>query len=148
MLLLLFEIGEGRYAIGTNEIVEIIPLVKTKKIPMAPNYIVGLMNYRGTPVPVVDLSLLIESSPSEPRLSTRIILVRFSTENNEKHLLGLIAQQITETIKTKLKSIPSSGVLMDEALYLDKFETDDKGMVQWFDIKKMLPSKEISKLFQ
>jgi len=149
MLLLLFEIGEGRYAMGIDEIVEIVPFVKLKKIPMAQNYVAGLMNYRGNPIPVVDLNKLIEGTPSEPRLSTRIIIIRYFWNDEEgESLLGLIAHQITETIKTELKSIPTSGVLMDEALYRDRIESDDEGMVQWFDVKRMLPAGEISMLFQ
>ena len=149
MLLLLFEIGEGRYAMGIDDIVEIVPFVKLKKIPMAPNYISGLMNFRGTPLPVIDLSILIEGSPSEPRMSTRIIIIKYSWGGDkDEDILGLIAHQITETTKTEITSIPTSGVLMDEALYRDRVESEDEGMVQWFDVKRMLPASEISMLFK
>jgi chemotaxis-related protein WspB len=47
MLLLLFEIGNGRYALETSQIIEIVPLVNLKKIPTTPAYVAGLMNYRG-----------------------------------------------------------------------------------------------------
>jgi chemotaxis-related protein WspB len=59
MLLLLFEIGNGRYALEVNQIIEIVPLVKFKKIPHSPDYVAGLMNYRGKGLPVIDLNLLL-----------------------------------------------------------------------------------------
>ena len=54
MLLLLFETSDGRYALDSKHIVEIIPLVKTKRIPAAPAFVKGLINYHGSPVPVFD----------------------------------------------------------------------------------------------
>jgi len=47
MLLLLFEIANGRYALDASQILEIVPLVKLKSIPSTPDYVAGLMNYRG-----------------------------------------------------------------------------------------------------
>ncbi len=149
MLLLLFKIGDGRYAITVDQIVEIAPLVKLKTIPMAPPYVAGLMNYRGLPVPVVDLGELVVREPCEPRFSTRIILVNYKpADGDKKRIIGMIASQVTETIKTKMSSIPSSGVLMDDSLYPDGIEADTEGMVQWFDINRILPDKEMSVLFQ
>lgn len=149
MLLLLFEIGDGRYAITVDQIVEIVPLVRLKKIPMAPPYVAGLMNYRGLPVPVVDLGELVVGEPCEPRFSTRIILVNYKpAPGKDKKILGIIASQVTETVKTNLSTIPSSGVLMDDSLYPDGLEADTEGMVQWFDMNRILPDKEISVLFQ
>lgn len=149
MLLLLFEIGEGRYAITVSQIVEIVPLVRLKKIPMAPPYVAGLMNYRGLPVPVVDLGVLVVGEPCEPKFSTRIILANYkSAEGQNERIIGMIASQVTETVKTKLTKVPSSGVLMDDSLYPNGIEADTEGMVQWFDMNRILPDKEISALFQ
>lgn len=149
MLLLLFEIGDGRYALTSDQIVEVVPLVKTKKIPMAPNYVAGLMNYRGQPVPVIDLGRFIADAPCEIRFSTRIILVNYQTRASETNqTLGLIAQQVTETVKTDLSQIPASGVLMDKKLYPEEFISDSEKMVQWFDLKKIMPADDIDILFQ
>ena len=73
MLLLLFEIGDGRYALDVNQIIEIVPLVKFKKIPTTPDYVAGLMNYRGDGAPVIDLCQLIDHETFDDALSTRII---------------------------------------------------------------------------
>lgn len=61
MLLLSFYIGDEKYAILAKDIIEILPLVELKKIPKAPDFILGLIDYRGTPSPVIDLCNLLES---------------------------------------------------------------------------------------
>ncbi len=148
MLLLLFEIRDGRFALPTERIVTIVPYVRLKKIPKAPDYVAGIMNYRGTPVPVIDLSSLSEGTPCKYRFSTRIILVAYPYMENQDKLLGLIAERITETAKIKQTTIPSSGILMDDALYTGKDDGNKDEMVQWFDLVRMIPAHMVKDLFQ
>ena len=148
MLLLLFEIENGRYALDIKEIVEIAPLVKLKKIPVAPDFVSGLMNYRGEGVPVIDLGKLIDDVPADNKFSTRIIIVINPFKDNQNKFIGLIASNVTETIKTDITKAPSTGVLMDKSLYKGDDTPDTDDMIQWFDLKKMLPEKEINALFE
>ena len=148
MLLLLFEIGNGRYALDINQIVEIVPLVKLKKIPTSPTYVSGLMNYRGEGIPVVDLCQLVDNIDCEDALSTRIIIVKYPLHINGNRSLGLIANNATETIRTTLNKPPPTGVIMDKSLCDNGADQDGTEMIQWFDIKKMLPEKEINLLFE
>ena len=67
MLLLQFEIGNGRYALETNSIIEIVPLVNLKKIPTSPAYVAGLMNYRGEVIPVIPAISVLFPLQSEAR---------------------------------------------------------------------------------
>ena len=148
MLLLLFEIGNGRYALETNRIIEIVPLVNLKKIPTTPAYVAGLMNYRGEGIPVVDLCQLVESSPFEDLLSTRIIIVSYPIKNLGDQPLGLIANNVTETARSKLNKPPPTGVFMDSSLYNSEDTQGATDMIQWFDVKKMLAEEEIALLFE
>ena len=148
MLLLLFEIGNGRYALDINQIIEIVPLVKLKKIPTTPDYVAGLMNYRGEGTPVIDLCQLIDNIAFENALSTRIIVINFPVKNEGNKPLGLIANNVTETVRTKLSKPPPTGVLMDKSLYDGEVTPETSDMIQWFDTRKMLPEKEISVLFE
>lgn len=148
MLLLLFEIRNGRYAMPTERIIEIVPLVKMKKIPRTPEYVAGIINYRGEPLPVIDLCLLTENTPCEQRFSTRIILVNYQTKDGRLRQVGLLAERVTETIKINLAEVPSSGILMDEALYVGALASNDDEMVRYFDVQRVVPESVIDMLFQ
>src|SRR4051812_13861061 len=93
MLLLLLKIGEDRYALPANRMIEVVPLVSLKKVPQALPGVAGIFNYHGQPVPVIDLSELTIGTPSEPRVSTRIILVNYPDAAGQKQILGLMAEQ-------------------------------------------------------
>ena len=148
MLLLLFEIGNGRYALETSQIIEIVPLVNLKKIPTTPAYVAGLMNYRGEGIPVIDLCQLVDNTPFEDALSTRIIIVSYPIKNLGDQPLGLIANNVTETVRTKLIKPPPTGVFMDSSLYNGEETQGTSDMIQWFDVKRMLPEEEIALLFE
>ncbi len=148
MLLLLFEIGNERYALETNCIIEIVPLVNLKKIPTAPTYVAGLMNYRGKGIPVIDLCQLVDDTPSEDMLSTRIIVVSYPIINLGDQYLGLIANNATKTVRSKLNKPPPTGVFMDSSLYDREESQGAADMIQWFDLKKIFAAEEIALLFE
>lgn len=147
MLLLLFEIGAGRYAMKTSGIVEVIPRVRVRKIPAAPEYIDGIMNYHGTPVVVVDLCVLKGSGRCRARLSTRIILVRYLCENGKEILLGLLAERVTETIRAADGNVRAGGVLIGVVPGPGGGKEDD-AMIQWFDIHRALPERILREVIE
>ncbi|MBU0728907.1 MAG: chemotaxis protein CheW [Proteobacteria bacterium] len=147
MLLLLFHTREGRYALATDLIVEIVPLIKMKKIPKAPDYVAGLINYRGNPVPVIDLCSLTEGNPCTPLFSTRIIIINYPFDNNTSKTLGLIAERATETIKAKVSDIHPSKIFLDDDI--SSFdESNQEEIIQRFDLKRIIPQRIVSELYQ
>lgn len=83
MLMLLFYIGDDRYALEGSRVVEVVPRVALKTLHHAPEYIPGLFNYRSRFVPVIDLCHLIQGTPCRPLLSSRIILVNYRQDSPE-----------------------------------------------------------------
>ncbi|MEW6219731.1 MAG: chemotaxis protein CheW [Thermodesulfobacteriota bacterium] len=145
MLLLLFEIGEGRYALTSTEVVEIVHLVRLRRIPRTPDYVAGMMNLRGQPVPVIDLCRLVEARPCARRLSTRIIVVDHGAGPQGGYRLGLIAERVTEATRTDQVRLRAGGVLMEEELRMGGGGEGE--MVQWFDLDRVLPADTIQLLF-
>jgi chemotaxis-related protein WspB len=148
MLFLLFELGKDRYALDVRQIAEVLPLVAVKRIPKAPQAMTGLFNYRGTPVPVVDLSQLSLGRPSSRRLSTRIVLVHYPDPTGRTHLLGLIAERATQTARHERSAFVPSGITNSGAPYLGPVVTDARGLLQWIDVRTLLPPSFRDLLFQ
>jgi chemotaxis-related protein WspB len=147
MLFLLFEIGSDRYCLDASRVVEVIPMVSFKEIPQAPAYVSGLINYRGTILPVIDLSVLLGGMPSRPFFSTRIILVDFQGADRTDHILGLMAEKVTETISRREEDFQQSGIALDEVPFLDKVIFDEHGMVQRVETERVLPESVRKCLF-
>ncbi len=148
MLLVTFTIGEERYAMRTDAVVEITPVVRMKQLPLSDAYVAGIFSYRGTPVPVIDLCQLFEQRPSLTRMSTRIILVRHTAASATSHVLGLIAEQVNGTIHRREDELVPSGVTVAAAPFLEGICSDADGLIQLVDHNRMLPDSVLARLFQ
>ncbi len=136
MLALLFHIGEVRYIIKCDRIREIAPMVALKEAPQAPAYFAGYFNYRGAIVPVIDLCQLIQNTPCRLRLSTRIILVEYR-RNASSHILGLIAERVTEAVKKPDDAFASAGIRSRKAPYLGGIVMDEDEMIQCLELDRL-----------
>ena len=147
MLFLIFQLGSDRYALDARRVAEILPLVSITKIPQAPTGVAGVLNYRGAPVPVIDLSELILGQPARPCLSTRIVLVHDGPDGGHARLLGVIAEHATETVQRAVSDFVPSGLLNGATPYLGPVATDERGLMQWIDVEMLLPRSVKDVLF-
>ena len=147
MLFLCFRLGNDRYALDASEVIEVVPLLAIKRIPQAPPAVAGAFNYRGEPIPVVDLSELALGRPARRHMSTRIVVVSYPDADGRAHPLGLIAERATETVRRDPADFRSSGVVNEGAPYLGPVAPDPDGLLQWVDVKKLLPPAVRDMLF-
>lgn len=148
MLFILFHIGPDRYALEARAVAEVLPLVALKHIPQAPPGVAGLFDYRGAPVPVIDLSAMIVGRAAQPRLSTRILLVHYTAPGGTRHLLGLIAEKATETVSRDPSAFVAPGVNSAATPYLGPVSPDTHGFIQRVEIDQLLPDAMRALLFQ
>ncbi|MBD2596515.1 chemotaxis protein CheW [Nostoc spongiaeforme FACHB-130] len=142
MLMLLFKVGNERYAIASSEVVEVIPLIALNNLPHTPEYLAGVFNYRGFIVPVVDLCQLMLGKSCGDNLSTRIILVNYCRNNHTQHILGLMAEQVVETLHKSQTEFIDAHIQIDAVPYLGKMIVDERGMIYCLDIKYLLSETE------
>jgi chemotaxis-related protein WspB len=148
MLFLVFHLGQDRYAIEATAVVEILPLVNVKQIPQAAAGVVGIFVYHGTPVPLIDLGELALGESSRRRMSTRIILVNYPVGPGRTCLLGLIAEQVTETMRRNEADFSDAGVAIANNTYLGPVTIDAGGIVQRIDIRNLLSESVRNQLFR
>src|SRR5947207_14959999 len=118
MLFLLFQLGNDRYALEASRVVEVLPLLDIKQLPQSVKGLAGIFNYRGQPVPALDLCQLASGQPARERLSTRIIIVNCPDAGGSHHLLGLIAENATSMLRKDPKEFADPGLKLDVAPYL------------------------------
>jgi chemotaxis-related protein WspB len=147
MLFLLFQLGKDRYALDASRVVEVVPLLALKQLPQAPRGVAGIFNYRGRPVPAVDLGALTIGQPAGEQYSTRIIIVNHPDDSGRNHLLGIIAEHATELVRKEAKDFVDSGVKLGAAPYLGPVLTDGNGTIQWIYEHRVLPKPVCQLLF-
>lgn len=138
MLYLVMQIDGTRYALDISRVAEILPLVKLQEIPRAPHGVVGMIDYGGTPVPVVDLSIVLASRPALHRFNTRIVMVRCEA-GGETRLLALIAERATETMRRDPADFRDPGVKAATPPDVWPVALDPGSPVYCMDVNRLLP---------
>jgi chemotaxis-related protein WspB len=147
MLLLQFQAGTDRYGLDVSRVIEVIPMVVFRTLPHAEPTVAGIFNYRGAMVPVIDLTCLLTGTPSRPLFSTRVILVDYPGPDSERHVLGLLAERVTETIFCSEEELMPAGIAVEGAPYLGDLLLHGGSMIQRVTVEKLLPSSLRESLF-
>jgi chemotaxis-related protein WspB len=148
MLFLMFRVGKDRYVLDVKQIEQVLPLMEAKGLPGAPPGVVGVINYRGAPVPLIDLSSLALGRPSMPVMSTRIILVRYPEEGDGGHRLALCAERVVATIQRDAADFVATGVEAGTPAYLGPVASDADGLIQWIRAEALLTADIRNILFR
>jgi chemotaxis-related protein WspB len=131
--MLIFHVGENCYAIDTLHILRIIPKIELKSIPYAMNFVAGLLNLGGKPVPIIDFCQLIEQRETRSYLNSRIILIKDPRTDTER-VLGILGEKIEEIIDLQPEQFTLTEFPLHYFPYLDKVYSDDKRMIQYINI--------------
>ena len=149
-LFLLLRLGADRYAIDAGCVIEVLPVVRLKNIPCAPAGMAGMMSFRGSAIPVVDLGIIAFGTATPPRMMTRIVVVRYEpTAGGEgSGLLGLIVPEVMETAHFDTGRFEPVGIRNERARYLGAVLTTEDGVLQQLLIPALLNEELRSALFQ
>jgi purine-binding chemotaxis protein CheW len=102
-----FVVGDEEYAIDIMRIREIIQPQKVTAVRRAPEFIEGVINLRGTIVPIVDLRRRLGLPQVAPTKKTRFIICRVGTRP-----VGLVADAVTGVLRAPRSQIkPAPGLL-------------------------------------
>ncbi len=149
MLFLVFRLDRERYALDTHQVVEVLPRVSWKSLPQAPEGVLGIFNYRGHVVPLLDLTALLVGRPARLRMSTRIVVVEYQVGRDPKsgHRLGLLAEEVTETMRREAGEFADAGLAALSAPSLGPATVLEGELVQWVEIDRLLPAPVRDRLF-
>ncbi|MEM9217305.1 MAG: chemotaxis protein CheW [Cyanobacteria bacterium P01_F01_bin.150] len=144
-LLLLFRVGRERYAIEAISVVEVIPKVNLSTMPKPPQHIVGQFNYQGHIVPVLDLSQQLGTAVSRSVLSTRIVLINLG-QSGEKRLLGLMVEQVTDTLRREHTRPIKDSMKLPQPSYLGEKLVYGKEIIQCLCVDQILSNNTYDQL--
>ncbi len=146
---LTFFAAEERYAIDILDVSEIIEIGPITRVPMTPEYIRGVINLRGSVVPVVDLCARLGKQRCELSKRSAIILVELET-HAERHLIGMLVDEVHEIVEiaaTHRQPPPDFGAEIRTDFIQGMGRVDDTFIIL-LDINRVLSADELSRLTQ
>ena len=101
---LTFKLDDEVFALDISKVREVLDFTKVTKVPRTPEFMRGVINLRGSVVPVVDLRLKFGMSQTERKVNTCIIIVEV-TVDTETAVLGALADSVQEVLDLEPKDI-------------------------------------------
>lgn len=138
-----FSLNNEMYAIDAMNVQEIIELINITKVPHLPGFLKGVINLRGTIIPVVDLKLKFGMSSDSYKKHTCVIVTAFSGG-----VMGLIVDSVSDVMYISDRSVastPSFGTKINTDFIKGMARiNDDLSIV--LDVDKVLSEAEVISL--
>jgi purine-binding chemotaxis protein CheW len=139
-----FKLGEEVFAINVSKVINILEMSHITRIPKAPEYMKGVINLRGTVLPVVDLRIKFGLPEKENTVDTSIIVISIDL-NGEPVLIGTLVDAVREVLELKNDEIspaPTIGTKYNTGLIEGMWRVDEK-FIMILDIDKVFSTDEI-----
>lgn len=137
---LTFTLGDEEYGVDILKVQEIRGYDTVTALPDAPDFIKGVINLRGTIVPILDLRLKFNLSKAEYNEFTVMIIL-----NIADRVVGIVVDGVSDVIDLPTESIrpaPEIGGSID-CQYITGIGTIDKRMLILLDIERLITSTDM-----
>jgi purine-binding chemotaxis protein CheW len=101
---LTFKLSEEVFALDVAEVREILDFTSVTKVPRTPDYMRGVINLRGSVVPVMDLRLKFDMTATEQTVNSCIIVVEMNL-GSDLVVIGVLADAVQEVIDLEPEQI-------------------------------------------
>jgi purine-binding chemotaxis protein CheW len=139
--LVVFSLGEEDYAVDITMVREIIQMQPITRVPGTPQSVEGVINLRGSIIPIVDLRKRFRLSKIERDKDTRIVVVSCKGQD-----VGVIVDSVAKVLRIPVDTIEAaSSVFNGEHLehLMGIVKLSDK-LVILLDMDRVLSSQEIN----
>ena len=134
-----FHLHDQEFCVKTTTIREIRGWAPSTPIPHAPKDVVGVMNLRGTVIPIIDLAykLGMQSTAANERSAIVVTEVR-------NMIIGMLVDKVSDILTIKSADVqpaPEITTSFDKA-YTDGIIARENGMICFLNLAKMFQDQE------
>ena len=137
---LTFTLGEEHYGVDILKVQEIRGYDAVTRVPDAPDYIKGVINLRGTIVPVIDLRLKLRLR--EARYDSLTVMIVLNVEDR---VVGIVVDGVSDVVplsQEQIRPTPEFGAAVDTR-FISAIGTLDERMLILLDIETLLDSADL-----
>ena len=142
---LTFKLSDEIFAIDVSKVREILEFTSITKVPQTPEFMRGVINLRGSVVPVIDLRLNFGMECTEQTVNTCIIVVEVDLDG-ELIVLGALADSVQEVVEMepdKIEPAPHLGTKLNTEFIKGMGKIDNE-FVMILDIDKVFAADDLA----
>ncbi|MCZ2355859.1 MAG: chemotaxis protein CheW [Bacteroidia bacterium] len=140
---LTFVLGEECFAVSVSNVLEVFQKQPVTKIPRTPEHILGIINFRGEILPVVDTRCKF-SLPASPE--DKHIVIVFETNTIPKLTIAATAdavQGVIDISSEEIKPVPELG-LSYNVTFIQGAVRKDETFILMLNIDKVFSAKDLA----
>lgn len=144
-----FTLDNEIFAVDVARVREILEYKGTTRIPQVPEYLRGVINLRGSVVPVVDLRLLFGLSATQSTINTCVIVLEINVAD-ETVIAGALADSVREVLEleaTDIEPAPRLGSRLNTDFIKGMGKHNDQ-FLMLLNIDKLLSEDAINTINQ
>ena len=108
---LTFKLNDELFAANVAKVLNILEMTKITEVPKAPGYMKGVINLRGTVLPVVDTKIKFDMGITKFTNNTCILVLDIEMDNESVHVGAIVdsVQEVLEFDEKQIQPPPSIG---------------------------------------
>ena len=140
-----FMLDNEVFATDVENVLEILDVKTITKVPKSPDYIKGVINLRGSVLPVVDLKRIFGLPPVEINENTCIIVLSVDIDGEQITLGALVdaVSEVLEIAKDSIEPAPSIGKKYN-ADFLQGMWEKDEAFIMLLNVNNVFAREELS----
>lgn len=113
-----FELGVQAYAVEASRVEVVLESVPITRVPKAPPHLKGVINFRGSVIPVADLRIRLGEGQTSagPGSSIVVMQVRFGADDITIGVLADAVREVIDIDPSRIERTPRVGSGIDGAL--------------------------------
>ena len=142
---LTFELEEEVFALEISKVREVLDFTTVARVPRTPEFMLGVINLRGSVAPVVDMRLKLGKTRTEKSVNTCIIIVEIEIDG-ETTILGALADSVQEVLDLdpdQIEPPPRIGTRLDTR-FIKGMGKRESGFIIILDIDRVFSSDELA----
>ena len=144
---LTFKLDDEVFALDILKVREVLDFTTITKVPRTPEFMRGVINLRGSVVPVVDLRLKFGMTKTENTVNTCIIIVEVKVDE-ETTVLGALADSVQEVLDLEpghIEPAPKIGTRLNTE-FIKGMGKRDNTFIIILDIDKVFSVNELAQV--
>ena len=146
---LTFKLDEEVFALEISKVREVLDFTDITKVPQTPIFMRGVINLRGSVVPVVDMRVKFSMSEAEATVNTCIIITEVFMDGETSVLGALVdsVQEVLEIDSDQIEPPPRIGTKLDTE-FIRGMGKHNEAFIIILDVDRVFSADEISLIQQ
>jgi len=142
---LTFTLDDEVFAVNIAKVHEVLDFTKITKVPKTPDYLRGVINLRGSVVPVADMRLKFGLPKTEKTVNTCIVIMELSLDGDNTVLGALVdsVQEVLDLEPGQIEPAPRIGTRLKTEFIKGMGKREDQFIII-LDIDKVFSAEELS----